>query len=229
MAKNMYRFPYGVNSDGTPKIQARMTPEEYAEYKKHLEEMANGLKKDRIAVINELDRMGAYAYVPLSYLNLVYQKSEEFKKIPYPVPSEPTRTVASHGAFQIIVHIVLDYFGRCATIEDLTRIANFGDWQHDKNGTWHHFVDVICQTYGLDVVRFGSWWYVFNAINDGNIVLALLDHKMFPDGHGNSLVLIEGISNGKVIFYHPRFGNRLLRCGIAHFMLNTKVLWGIAD
>lgn len=228
MAKRFYQFPYGVNSDGTPKIQARMTPEEYAEYKKHLQEMSNSLKENRIKVINDLKRIGP-VYMPLSGLNLACQTCSEFKNIPYPIPSEPTRTVASSGAFQIIVYTVLSYFGKNVSVEELTRIANFGDWQHDKNGTWHHFVDVMCLAYGLDVARIGDWQYVGIAMNYNELVVALLDHKMFPDSRGNNLVLITGISNGEVFFYHPRFGDSFLRCGIAHFMLNTKVLWGITD
>lgn len=228
MAEKIYRFPYGVNADGTPKIQARMTHEEYMEYQKYLVEMADGLKKDRMSFIKNLSRVTP-AYTPIHGLNLVRQTCSEFKNIPYPVLSEPTRTVASHGAFQIIVHNVLKYFGKDVSVEDLTRIANFGDWQHDKNGTWHHFVDVVCKAYGLDVARLGDWMYVYSLIYQGYMVVALLDHKMFPDGHGSSLVLVTGIEDEEIIFYHPRFGDDLWRCGIAHFMLNTKVLWGITD
>lgn len=228
MAEKIYRFPYGVNEDGTPKIQARMTPEEYAEYKKHLAEVADGLKKNRILFIKAV-KESTFAYTAIYNLDLVYQKCDEFKRIPYPVPSEPTRTVASHGAFQIVVHNVLKHFGKNVSVEDLTKIANYGDWQHDKNGTWHHFVDVVCKAYGLDVVRLGNWKYVYSLINQGYMVVTLLDHKMFPDGHGNSLVLVTGIEGDEIEFYHPRFGEHLLKCGIAHFMLNTKVLWGITD
>lgn len=227
MAENIYRFPYGVNSDETPKIQARMTPEEYANYKENLQKMDKGLKRGSVATIRELSSM-APVYVPINGLNLVRQTCTEFKNIPYPVPSDPARTVASHGAFQIILHNVLRYFGKSVSVENLTKFANFGDW-HDKNGTWHHFIDVICKAYGLDTVRLGSWSYVYRAINDGNLIVALLDHKMFPEGYGNSLVLITGIEKGDIIFYHPRFGDDLCRCEIAHFMLNTKVLWRIAD
>ncbi len=227
MAKEIYRFPYGVNTDETPKIQARMTPEEYTEYKKHLAEMTNGLKKNRMAFIKNLSEV-APVHLDLKRFDLVRQTCSEFKNIPYPVPSEPTRTVASHGAFQIIVYNVLKYFGKDVSIEDLTRIANFGDWQHDQNGTWHHFVDVVCQAYGLNAIRLGKWKHVYKAISRGNIIVALLDHKMFLNGHGSSLVLVTGIENKEVIFYHPRFGDDLWRCGMAHFMLNTKVLWLIA-
>lgn len=210
MAKNFYRFPYGVNADGTPKIQARMTHEEYMEYKKQLEEMANGLKKDRMSFIKILERVTP-VHLHLERLNLIRQTRSEFKNIPYPVPSEPTRTVASHGAFQIIVHNVLKYFGKDVSVEDLTWIANFGDWQHDKNFTWHHFVDVVCKAYGLDIARLGTWEYVYSMMKCGCMVVALLDHKMFPDGHGNSLVLVTGIEDEEIIFYHPRFGDDLWR------------------
>lgn len=48
MSKEIYyRVPYKVNEDGIPRIQA----EEYEEYKEHLSEMADGLKKDRKSFI----------------------------------------------------------------------------------------------------------------------------------------------------------------------------------
>lgn len=162
-------------------------------------------------------------------MHLICQKCDDFKHIPYPLPSKPTRTVASHGTFQIIVHNVLKYFGKDVSVEDLTRIANFGCWQHDETGTGCYFVDVVCKAYGLDVAILGNWMFMHSLIYSGYVVVALLNSKMFPDEYVNNLVLVTGIEGDEITFYHPMFGNRLLKYGIAHFMLNTEVLWGITD
>lgn len=230
MAKNLYRFPYGVNADGTPKIQARMTHEEYMEYKEQSAEMSDGLQQNLKKAAVELKKRSFKApqYLDTNRLELLYQKTNEFDAIPYPVPSEPTRTVASHGGYQIIVHNIIKYFGKDVSIKDLTEIANDGYWQHDPIGTWRHFVDVMCQAYGLDPVRLGTWETVYDEISNDNLIVASLAHKMYPDGHGNALVLITGIENGNFIFYHPRFGANLQIYGIADFMANTAVLWKIS-
>lgn len=231
MAKKSYRFPYGVNADGTPKIQAKMSHEEYEEYKRHSAEMADGLQQNLKEAAVELKKHSFRApqYLDVNKLDLLYQKTNEFEAIPYPVPSEPLRTVASHGGYQIIVHNIIKYFGKDVSVKDLTEIANFGCWQHDPNGTWRHFIDAMCQAYGLNPVRLGTWKTVYDEVSEGNLIVASLAHKMYPEGHGNALVLITGIENGNFIFYHPRFGANLQIHGAAEFMANTAVLWKISE
>lgn len=231
---NNYCFPHAFDENGYPRIDREMTPEDYNEYRKVTDEIYKTLyNREELRLVRELS-IGSYnfANVDLDRLTLVPQDSEDLKNIFYPISGELVdqwncETVQTHGIFQIITYAVLNYFGRVVSIEDLTKIAVYGGWHH-KNGTWWHYIDVICQAYGLKVLRESSWKEVYEKLSIGNfLAVALLDHEMFPEITGNSLVLITKIDGGKIEFFHPKKGIRLCRKYIGNFAAYTRVLWGI--
>lgn len=93
-------------------------------------------------------------------------------------------------------------------------------------------MDVVCQTYGLKTLRFGSWSEAYHKMVEGDfLAVALLDHEMFPEVTGNSLVLITSIFDGEITFFHPKKACRkckYTRDSIYRFTKYIKVLWGIS-
>ncbi len=231
---NNYCFPHAFDENGYPRIDREMTPEDYNEYRKAMDDICSALHNPQ--GISDMDKMSKdvfdFTKVHSYRLTLVPQDSKTCEDILYPISGETVdewncETLKTHGIFQIIAYTVLQYFGKEVSLEDLTKIAVYGGWHH-KNGTWWHYIDVICQAYGLGVLRENSWKEIYEKLSIGNfLAVALLDHEMFPEVTGNSLVLITAINNGKIEFFHPKKGTDFCSEDISRFTNYTRVLWGI--
>ena len=220
-----WHFPYGLNADGTPKIEREMTPDEYFEYRRKTDEIYSQLKES--IKTNTMTSVSCRAPVTINEPNLpiIYQKSELCESIAYPCLKDKDRTLATSGSFIIVACSVLRYFEKKVTLEALRDVAVYGDW-HNINGTWHHFIDVILEACGLQVVRLSDFQSAYSKTVDGGLTIALLKHELFPSGKGNVLVVITGFVDGKIKFYSPSFVN-IREMPIEKFMSNTLVLWGV--
>lgn len=221
-----YKFPYWKNEDGTPRIEREMTPEQYEQHKQALAKVFTRLKYD----VSTLDKVAISNWIPasvnLEMLEMVYQNSDYCDNINYPCKAYPERTFKTSGNFPIIVYSVLKYFKRDVTLEGLRDIAVYGDYHHE-NGTWHHYVDVVCQTYNLSVSRLDSFARAYLKVHSGSLVLALMNNKIFSNAKGNALVMITGFFNGEVAYYYPGNARLLGELDLNTFMENCNVLWGI--
>lgn len=237
---NNYCFPHAFDENGYPRIERELSPTDYDAYRKATDELCKSLHNPK--EIRDLydETKGAaiemehLAMLDTSLLKLVPQNSQICETIPYPISGQvppDCETLRTHGIFQIITYAVLDYFGEKVSLENLTQIADFGGWHHE-NGTWWHYLDVVCQTYGLKTLRFGSWSEAYHKMVEGDfLAVALLDHEMFPEVTGNSLVLITSIFDGEITFFHPKKACRkckYTRDSIYRFTKYVKVLWGIS-
>lgn len=237
---NNYCFPHAFDENGYPRIDYEMSPSDYAKYRKAIDKFSGALHNDK-EIVDLYDKsecdaieMMHIASLDRSRLKLIPQDSEICENIPYPISGQPqpnTETLKTCGSFPIITYAVLSYFGKKISLENLAQIADFGGWHH-QNGTWWHYLDVVCQVYGLKILHFDSWSEVYDKIVEGDFVaVALLDHEMFPEVRGNSLVLITSIFDGKVSFFHPKKACKSAKCvreSICRFTKYTKVLWGIS-
>lgn len=234
---NNYCFPHAFDENGYPRIDYKMSENDYKNYRSMMDSLYKSLFNSK-EILNmckkSKDIAHQFALVNKDRLKLIPQDSEICKDISYPISGESVdpwncETLETHGIFQIITYTVLNYFGKEVSLEDLTQIAIQGGWHH-KNGTWWHYLDVVLQAYGLYVVREKSWLETYNKLCVGNfLTVALLDHEMFPEVTGNSLVLVTSICDGKVEFFHPKKGVELCSDYIRRFTKYTRVLWGISN
>lgn len=234
-----YIYPYAFDENGYPRLDYEMTPEDYAAYRAVMDNLYKALHNSEEILdmcAKSKDVQHQFAFVDTDKLDLIPQDSKICEDIIYPISGELVdewncETVKTHGIFLIIAYAVLKFFGKEVSLEDLTLIAVYGDWHHKENGTYWHYLDVVCQAYGLKTLRLSSWYGVYDKIAIGDfLAVALLDHKMFPEITGNSLVLITSISNGEISFFHPKKAcknAKLTTDSIYRFTKYTKVLWGI--
>lgn len=234
---NNYCFPHAFDENGYPRIDREMSPEDYNKYRSMMDSLYEALhNSEEILDMFEKSKnlLHQFAFVRKDRLDLISQDSEICEDISYPISGESMdpwncETLKTHGIFLIIAYAVLNYFGKEVSLEDLTQIAVYGGWHH-KNGTWWHYLDVVFQAYGLYVVREKSWLETYNKLCVGNfLTVALLDHEMFPEITGNSLVLITSICDGEIKFFHPKKGTDCIVEGIDRFTKYTRVLWGISN
>lgn len=234
--KNNYCYPHAFDENGYPQLEREMSSDDYKAYREATDSIYKSLYnlKEIIGLYTaSKDGLNNSAMVDKTRLKLIPQDSEICKDISYPISGESVNpwnceTLKTHGIFQIITYTVLNYFGKEVSLEDLTQIALQGGWHH-KNGTWWHYLDVVCQAYGLYILRQGSWMSTYHKLNVGNfLAVALLDHEMFPEVTDNSLVLITKIDNGEIEFFHPKKGIELCSDYISRFAKYTRVLWGIS-
>ncbi len=220
-----WHFPYGMNADGTPKIEREMTPDEYSDYRKKTDEIYSQLKES--IKTNTMTSLSCRAPVAINEtsLPLIYQNSAKCESITYPCPEDKNRTMATSGSFPIVACSVLRYFGENVTLEALRDVAVFGNW-HTTNGTWHHFIDVVLEAHGLQVRRLSDFQNAYHKTAEGGVIIALLKHELFPKSRGNSIVVITGFLNGKIRFYTPS-STRIKEMRIGTFMANTMVLWSV--
>lgn len=248
---NNYCFFHAFDENGYPRIERELSPTDYDAYCKTTEELRKSLHNPK-EIRDFCDEskgaaieMEHFAMLDMSRLKMISQDSPICEEILYPISGHTWsdgETLKTHGIFQIITYAVLDYFGEKESLENLTQIATYGGWHH-KNGTWWHYLDVVCQAYGLKTLRFGSWSEVYDKMVEGDfLAVALLDHEMFPEFTGNSLVLITSIFDGEISFFHPKKGYdgkmtpsnytyKKVECisdSIYRFTRYTKVLWGIS-
>lgn len=234
---NNYCFPHAFDENGYPRIDYKMSENDYKEYRSMMDSLYESLHNPEEILdmcAKSKDVQHQFAFVSKNRLDLISQDSTICEEIPYPISGEVLdesnyETLKTHGIILIIAYAVLNYFGKEVSLEDLTWIAIWGDWHH-KNGTWWHYLDVVCHAYGLYVVREKSWLETYNKLCVGNfLTVALLDHEMFPEVTGNSLVLVTSIFDGKVEFFHPKKGVELCSDYISRFTKYTRVLWGISN
>lgn len=220
-----YKFPYAKDSEGYPEIKREMTPEQYEEYKAATSRLLETIKENASKPMTALE--GVTIGVQHERMPLIWQNSDECKAIPYPAEGFEGRTVATSGEFPIVAYMLLKYFGKECALEDLVRIALWGDWHH-ANGTWHHYLDVVCQAYDLKISRISSLEQVENCMERGGVSVALLDNSLFPGARGNVLSVIISLDDLEVFFYSPRNPEgRLCLLSAAEFLKHTKVLWGV--
>lgn len=224
-----WKFEYGTHSDGTPKIEGEMEESVYEEYKRHLSEIENALNASKTRE-EMLEAMSWFVPVELdeTQFEFISQNSDYCQAISYPCKEDDTRTFATSGEFPIMAYVVLKYFKKQVTLQDLAYIANYGEWHH-KNGTYHHFLDVVIQAYGLKILRVSSFFKIFSVIAKGGIIVSLMDQRLFPHSKGNTLILVTKFSNGDVYYYTPAFGSKISSMPIDTFVENTKVLWSIEN
>lgn len=234
---NNYIFPHAFDENGYPRLDYEMSKGDYAAYREVMDNLYKALHNSE-EILNmcakSKDVQHQFAFVDTDKLDLIPQDSKICEDILYPISGELLNesnyeTVKTHGIFLIIAYAVLNFFGKEVSLEDLTQIAVYGGWHH-KNGTWWHYLDAIFQVYGLYAVREKSWLETYNKLCIGNfLTVALLDHEMFPEVTGNSLVLITSISDGKIKFFHPKKGTECISEEIDRFTKYTRVLWGISN
>lgn len=234
-----YCFPHAFDENGYPRIERELSPTDYDAYRKATDELTKSLHN--LEDIQDLYDRSERAVIDLNFAkknmailnsSLILQNSPICESISYPIVGKTdSETLRTHGTFQIITYAVLDYFHKKESLENLAQIAAYGGWHHE-NGTWWHYLDVVCQAYGLKTFRLGNWNDIYDKMTmDEFLVVALLDHKMFPEVRGNSLVLITSIYNGEISFFHPKKGSRKAKCvtdSIGRFARYAKVIWGIS-
>lgn len=226
MSKN-YCFPHTFDENGYPRIELEMSSEDYTAYCNAMDDIYKSLYNPKIMEVYEKS-ISCCVSVDKAQLPLISQDSEICKRISCPISGgNKGETLETNGTFQIIAYAILNYFAKDVSLEELTRIAVYGEW-YDEDETWCPYLDVVCQAYGLNVVHESNWLEVYYKIATKKfLAAALIDHEMIPNVTGNSLVLITGIHRGKIEFFHPKRGVKFLKEDITHFAKHTRVLWGI--
>lgn len=220
-------FPYGINLDGTPKIEREMTEHDYENYKEVNKKIFESFQQSRDLIPSCLG--DADVAIKIYKLDAIFQDENRCKCIPYPASDDSSKTFATSGMFQLIFHSILSYFGKEESLENLAMVANYGNWHH-PNGTWHHYIDTMCQAYGLGCYRFSNAMNIKNVMTNGGLAVVLLDHSMKPSGHGNLLVIVTAIKDGNVEFFSPAFTDgKIHGASLRHFFKNVKVMWGVEN
>lgn len=201
-----------------------MTPQEYDSYSISREVIEESIKRNA----KEVCRIKGNVSIDINRLPLVWQGSDEYKAIAYPTKGYECRTLYTSGIFPIVVYMVLKYYKIDVTLEDLVRIALWGDWHH-ANGTWHHYLDVMCEAYGLKTTRVTTVQQLADCIKkDDGLAVAMVDNSILTDTAGNTLVVIIKISDDEISFYYPGDG-RIRTFESKEIMEHAKMLWIISE
>lgn len=234
-----YRFPFVKDENGYPKITREMTPRQYdGNYKPALTEIRKQMDKNLETIIKLEENGRIYesrwgsAAVELERVVPLVQDTEYYRAFLYPTKNFPNRTLDIYGEFMIVTGMVLKYFG-IKNVEpegELLQIANYGDWQHN-NGTWHHYIDTVCEAYGISTTRLSKVQQMIQYMKRGGLTVVLLDNKMFPGSIGNCLVLVtEIVPRYNWVGYYfpggPEKSEHFRGNSLGDFVKGAKVIWG---
>lgn len=206
-----YRLPYIKDEGGCPKIKREMTEHQYSDYSFIDQKFENMIKE------NSKENFAT-----------TYNATLDMKKLPLIQDECDAMYYGEFGKFIIVTYNALKYFGVDVTIDDLVRIALWGDW-YCSEGTNHHYIDVVCSAYGMYVTRVTALQQIAeNISSDKGFAIAMLDKKAIPEATESTPVIITEISNGEVYFcYLTENGNKKSHLEASDLLKYTKTFWTI--
>lgn len=228
--KTTYHFPHTKDIDGYPKISSVIRNTNYRKYKQVVERLYLSLQTAKISIDSLKETLTLS--VDNERFHPMTLDSDRCRALVYPVKGYKDRTVATSGEFIVMANMVIDYFNKSDSenlLEDLLRIALWGNWHH-KHGTWPHYLDVMCEAYGIETTRLSSINHILGWMKRGGVSVALLDDEIFPEFFGDCLVFITELNTveNRIKYYFVCDDEETRRTmKIEEFILHTKVLWGM--
>lgn len=225
-----YRFPFVKDADGYPRLSSGVSKEENQKYQRVVAFLYQNLQTAKCSIASPKESL--VLKIDPNRFHPVCITSDKCKALKYPTTRLIDRTVDTSGEVLLITHMVIEYFNKSYSVnllEDLLNIAIWGGW-HRTKGTRLHYIDVVCEAYGIETTRLSTIGHIFWWMKRGGVSVALLENELFPEFSGDCLVFVTEIciAQNYIKYYFLCDEEETTRTmEIEDFILHTKVLWGM--